>query len=70
MKTITHTVRMSQPLHIEAPGCIVNIHAGLEDAEGNPVTSVQVLCDSYLGNAWRLENGEKFAGLRVTKRVS
>ena len=48
MKSIIHTVSMKQPLHIEAPGCIVNISAGLTDGEGNEVTTVQIQCDDYI----------------------
>jgi len=68
MKSTTHTKRMGQPLHIEAPGCIINIYAGLE-TNGQPVTVIQVHCDGYgLGDTWRLEDGKNFASLRVIKQ--
>lgn len=38
-----------QTLHIEAPGCIVNIMADLKDDEGRAVTTVEILA-----------NGERF----------
>lgn len=44
-KRINVTSR-SQPLHIEAPGCIVNITHGLRDSDGREVTSVEILCDA------------------------
>lgn len=71
MKTIRHTARMSQPLHIEAPGCIINVRAGLGADEGQPVTVVQVICDKYPGEVWTLEDGgmdKKFATLRIIKQ--
>jgi hypothetical protein len=36
-------------LHIEGPGCIVNVIGGLRDAEGREVTTVEILA-----------NGERF----------
>jgi len=39
--------RGSNLLHIEAPGCIVNIHKGLTDTQGREVTRVEVICDQY-----------------------
>lgn len=41
-----------ETLHIEAPGCIVNIHAGLADAAGREVTrvSVDANADKYAGD--------------------
>ncbi len=38
-------------LHIECPGCIVNIYVDLADDDGNPVTSVIVEA-----------NGQRYAG--------
>lgn len=69
MKTIRHTARMSQPLHIEAPGCIVTIHAGLQTGEGRPFTAIQVICNTYVTGPWKLKNGEKIISLRVIKQV-
>ena len=49
MKTITATTRGDRITHIEAPGCIINVHVGLTDTEGRSITSVEVLCDEYAG---------------------
>ena len=68
MKTMRHTARMSQPLHVEAPGCIINIRAGLETDEGRPVTVVSIICDDYATDTWRLDDGEKFVSLRIVKQ--
>lgn len=67
MKTMRHTKRMEQPLHVEAPGCIVNIYAGQQDTDGTPVTTVQILCDTTGTDKWLLENGERFVSLRVIR---
>lgn len=42
------TIRLSQrtkDLHVEAPGAVVNIRTGLHDADGNPITAIEVLPD-------------------------
>jgi hypothetical protein len=50
MKTIVISERSKDKLlHIEAPGCIVNIRVGLSDSNGNAITSVEVKCDEYAG---------------------
>lgn len=42
-------------LHVEAPGCIVNIHVGLATSEGSDVTAISIQCDQYAGEAkWTL----------------
>lgn len=42
-------------LHVEAPGCIVNIHIGLTTMDGQEVTAVSVKCDRYAGEPkWSL----------------
>lgn len=64
-------------LHIEAPGCIINIQVGLTDSEGNPVTRVDVIADNQVGDHWatpdyKNENtGEPgyFVGVRVVKQA-
>jgi hypothetical protein len=46
VKTVTHTSpSRDRVLHIETDGAIVNIEVGLSDAEGNPVTRVDVMSD-------------------------
>lgn len=40
-----HLASTDKPVHIETHGCIINIRPGLHDADGNQVTSVEVLCD-------------------------
>jgi hypothetical protein len=46
-------------LHIETDGCIVNIQVGLHDAQGRPVTRVDVTPDGDdgCGNQWDGERG-------------
>lgn len=46
MKTITHgRGARDRLLHVEADGCIVNIHVGLTDLKGRHVTRVDVIPD-------------------------
>lgn len=48
MRTITISERSRcKWLHIEAPGCIINITIGLHDSDGRPVTNVSVAADGY-----------------------
>ncbi len=55
MKQVTAATRGDRITHIEAPGCIVNIHTGLYDTQGCAVTSVEILCDQYAGEPkWSL----------------
>jgi hypothetical protein len=57
MRSIRLTPR-SQLLHIEAPGCIVNINPGLTDSNGHVVCRVDVNADGarYKGDAqWWIE---------------
>ena len=69
MKTIRLTPK-SQLLHIEAPGCIVNIDPGLTDSNGRLVCRVDVNADGdrYKGDAqWWIEGeaGNRGVGLRI-----
>lgn len=42
-------------LHVEAPGCVVNVRLGLHNSEGQDVTAITVQCDQYAGEpAWSL----------------
>jgi hypothetical protein len=51
MKTIVISNRSKHKLlHIEAPGCIVNITVGLTDTAGNGITSIAIKCDEYAGD--------------------
>lgn len=51
MKRLIHSSRSKDKLlHIEAPGCIINIQVGLRDSAGRPVTSIQIKCDEYAGD--------------------
>lgn len=72
MKTVVHTLPCRKRLlHIEAEGCIVNIRVGLTDADGRPVTSVEVLADQYSGDRWSLDGDDatsrRATGIRVRK---
>ncbi len=67
MKTITINERSRDKLlHIEAPGCIINIHVGLTDSEGRAVTRIDVKSDRYAGEpAWWVENQEGNSGMAI-----
>lgn len=53
MKRVVHSARSrDRMLHVETEGGIVNITVGLTDREGRPVTSVEVIPDSYVGESW------------------
>ena len=57
-----------QGLHVEAPGCIVNIQKGLLDAINNrKVTTVTIIADAYSGEEWNLPD---FGGQRIHVRVA
>lgn len=69
MRSIRLTEK-SKLLHIEAPGCIVNINPGLTDSEGRKICRVDVNADGdrYAGDPqWWLEGeaGNRGMGLRV-----
>lgn len=50
MKRISHTSRSrDKTLHIETDLGIVNIRVGLDDSEGHPVESIEVIPDNYAG---------------------
>lgn len=52
MKTVRISKRMEknrETLHIEAPGCVINITPGLVGAGCRNVTSVEIVCDRYAG---------------------
>ncbi len=71
MRSIRLTEK-SKLLHIEAPGCIVNIDPGLCDSEGRKVCNVSVSADGdrYKGDAqWWVdgEAGNRGVGLRIVQ---
>ena len=69
MKTII--LGVGKLLHVEAPGCIVNIRTGLTDSEGRSVTSVSILCDQYPGEpAWTMPDFQGGKTLHVRIRQS
>lgn len=52
MKTIVFNPKRANSarrLHIEAPGCIINITGNLHDVEGREVTRVDIQCDRNTG---------------------
>lgn len=52
MKSVTISNRSRYKiLHIEAPGCIINVHVGLHDSDGRAVTSISVS-----------PNGDRYSG--------
>ncbi len=57
-------------LHIEAPGCIINIHCGLRDMDGRKVVNISVEADGdrYSGDPeWWVDGelGNKGRAVRV-----
>jgi hypothetical protein len=62
-------------LHIEAPGCIVNIHTGMVTVDGAEVTSVEVIADGdrYAGEPpwWIDDDGGRshYHRLRIVKQA-
>lgn len=65
MRTIKRNARCtSEVLHIEAPGCIVNIFHLLKDTEGRSVTAVEVILD----DGWSLPDFEGRRGINVRVR--
>lgn len=59
MKSVSLSERCRfRTLHVEAPGCIINIRFGLTTTEGRPVTSISISADGdrYSGEqAWWVE---------------
>jgi len=71
LRTIRAT-KNDQVLHIEAPGCTVNVYLGLRDESGASVTTVEVLPDRKPG-AWELAGyppEHKSACVRVREKKS
>jgi hypothetical protein len=60
------TNRSGNLLHIETDGCIVNIRVGLADADGRPVTRVDILPDDKLrgDGRWAIADGAP-SGIRI-----
>jgi len=57
-----------QGIHCEISGCIVNIREGLTDKQGRAVTSVEILCDDYAGEAtWKINGRKRYANVRVIR---
>lgn len=53
-------------LHIEAPGCIINVHIGLFTSDGQAVTAITIQCDQYAGEPiWTLPDYGNAATLNV-----
>ena len=70
MKTVRHTLRMQQPLHVETEGCIINVFL-VANSAGQPVTVVQVNANDYPVDRWAIEHcasGEQWASIRVVKQ--
>jgi hypothetical protein len=60
--------RIGDIMHIEAPGCIVNITVGLHDREGRDVTAVEITADGdrYSGEPqWWLDGETRYVNHRV-----
>lgn len=63
--------RKEDVLHIEAPGCVVNVRIGLTTEDGRRATAVEVLADGYAGtgNQWSLPDhgGGRHVAVRVVQ---
>jgi len=57
MKSIT--LHAGQLLHVETPNGIVNIRAGLSDAIGREVDSIEVIPDRYAGERRVVVSGRR-----------
>lgn len=71
MRTIILT-RKTSLCHIEAPGCIVNIHPSLADSDGRKVTRIDISADGdrYAGDPqWWVdaEAGNRGIGVRIVQ---
>jgi hypothetical protein len=70
MKTLQFNPKTRDTLHVEVPGCIINVHVGLQTQDGQNVTRVDIKCDDYPGeDVWRcpdFDNAE-FVGVRVMR---
>lgn len=65
-KRITTRKLNDGTLHIEAPGCVINIHPGLHNTKGQEVTAITIQCDQYAGESkWTLPDYEDSKHLNV-----
>lgn len=65
MKRVTLTGR-SKVLHVEAPGCIINIRTGLSDHAGREVTAIEILSDDQdRGGEWCFADGPMYRSMNV-----
>jgi hypothetical protein len=62
-------------VHLEAPGCIVNIRVDLHDAEGREVTAIEIIPDGPLapfgkfsGATWRIVDRPHAAAVNIRVR--
>ena len=69
IKNITVSERSrTKRLHIELPGCIVNIYTDLHTDDGRPITYVSVDADGdrYAGETpWYVRAGDESSGTRM-----
>lgn len=70
MKTVTISERSKHKLlHIEAPGCIVNITVGLTDSSHHAITAVHIKCDESGEESSRLPDFGDTTHLGVRVRM-
>ncbi len=69
------TIRVSKQdrgklVHLEAPGCIVNVRVGLQDSEGREVTAIEIIPDGtrFAGETWRIVGEPRAAVVNVRVR--
>lgn len=59
----------SKLLHVEAPGCIINIRVGLSDLKGRTVTAIEILPDLDTGGPrWQFADAPKARAMNVRVR--
>lgn len=61
MRTIVFDTnnRSGNLLHIEVPGAIVNIRVNRVSPDGHEMTVIEIKCDDYADDTWRVEDKEK-----------
>lgn len=68
MRTVRFYPRRASTLHIEAPGCIVNITTTLTDTEGRKVTAIEIIADRYKGEEWHMPDFNQTQAMSVRVR--
>lgn len=65
MKVVDHYPKNREILHIEVPGCVINIYPNLYGEDGKQVTTIEILADQYVDEKWSLPDFNSRANLKV-----